>query len=84
MSHKNDKIQGALNRLKASRTEKEIELIDLVSKMYDNLKEAKEEAVEKIDDAMENINESVHDKPWRYIGGAAAIGFILGLICRRH
>ncbi len=80
----NDKIQAALHRLKATRTDKEVELIDLVSKMYDSFKEAKEEAVEKMDDAMERVNESVHESPWRYIGGAAAVGFILGLFFRRH
>jgi|JI10StandDraft_1071094.scaffolds.fasta_scaffold755315_2 ElaB/YqjD/DUF883 family membrane-anchored ribosome-binding protein len=80
----NDKIQAALSRLKDSRTEKEVELIDLVSNMYDSLKEAKKEAVEKMNDTVHSIDDSVHEKPWHYIGGAALGGFLLGILFRRH
>ena len=79
-----DTIQAALNKLKSSRTEKEIELIDLVSNIYNNLKEAKEETAEKISEGKGYINDSIHKKPWYYIGGAAMGGFLLGMLCHRR
>ena len=79
-----DTIQTALNKLKSSRTEKEVELIDLVSNMYNNLKEVKEEATEKISDTIHSVNDSVHTKPWYYIGGAALGGFLIGMLFHRR
>ncbi len=80
----NDKIQSALAKLKASRTDKEVELIDMVSHMYEGFKEAKAHAVEKVEETFHDIDDSVHDHPWRYIGGAALGGFLLGILLKRR
>ncbi len=79
-----DTIQTALNKLKSSRTEKEVELIDLVSSMYNNFKEVKEEATEKISESLGYVNDSVHKRPWYYIGGAALGGFLIGMLFHRR
>ena len=40
-------------------------------------------SVEKVKEAGVKVDENVHDKPYYYIGGAAVIGFLLGVLVAR-
>jgi ElaB/YqjD/DUF883 family membrane-anchored ribosome-binding protein len=79
-----DKIHAALKKLKDESTAKEMELIELVSSIYETVKEKKDMAVEKVKDTASTVNTSVHLYPWRFIGGGALLGFIIGRFLRRH
>ena len=76
-------IHAALQKLKNEANEKEIELIELVSTIYEKVKEKQDIAIEKIEDAASKVNTSVHMHPWRFIGGAALGGLLAGLFLRR-
>lgn len=78
-----DQIHAALKKLKDKSNEKEIELIELVANVYETLKETEEKAIEKVRDTTSMVNTSVHMHPWYYVGGAAALGIVVGLILRR-
>lgn len=82
-SHRVDDIHTALKKLKDESNAKEIELIEIVSSIYEKLKETKDQAVDKVQDAAGVVNTSVHLHPWSYIGGAALCGFLAGLFLRR-
>lgn len=76
-------IQAAISKLKTESNAKERELVELVSSIYDTVKETQEKAVEKVVDTASTVNGSVHSHPWPYIGGAALGGFLLGMFSRR-
>lgn len=79
-----DKIHAALKKLKNEANAKELELIEQVSSVYEAVKEKKDQVVEKIQDTKTTVNNSVHLYPYRYIGGAALLGFIAGCFLRRR
>jgi ElaB/YqjD/DUF883 family membrane-anchored ribosome-binding protein len=66
------------------------DLSSVVSSFADQMKNktAKtfEAGKEKVVDVVTDIDNSVHEKPWKYMGGAAAaalvFGFLLGRSCR--
>ena len=76
-------IEKELNELYQQSGEKERELIDLVSSIYQRVKEKQEAAVHKVQDTAHSFNDIVHKHPWHYIGSAALGGFLIGLILRR-
>lgn len=82
-THHNDDIQAALKKLKNESNAKEVELIELIASIYENLKESKDSAVDKVQDTANSVNTSVHLHPWAYIGGASLCAFFLGLFIRR-
>jgi ElaB/YqjD/DUF883 family membrane-anchored ribosome-binding protein len=78
-----EKIQAAISKLKTESNAKEKELVELVSSIYETVKETQEKAVDKVVDTASTVNEAVHSHPWPYIGGAALGGFLLGMFSRR-
>ncbi len=83
INYKNDDIHKALKKLKDGSNDREMELIELISTVYESLKDTKEKAVDKVKETGATVNESVHSHPWYYIGGAALIGLLAGLCFRR-
>lgn len=88
------KIHAALQKLKSDSNGRELELLNLVASIYESMKDTyesayesvigtKDLAIEKTQDAVTTVNNSVHSHPWHYIGGAALIGFLSGLFIRR-
>ena len=78
-----ENIQAAISKLKTESSAKEREFIELISNIYDTVKETEEKAVEKVVNTASSVNDSVHNSPWPYIGGAALGGFVIGMFCRR-
>jgi len=74
----------ALKKLKDEANENEIKLIEMVASIYEQFKNTKDNAVEKVKDAVSTVDTSVHLYPWRYVGGAAALSFLAGLLCHRR
>jgi ElaB/YqjD/DUF883 family membrane-anchored ribosome-binding protein len=83
MAKGNDAIHQTLKKLKEQANAKESELLEVISSMYENLKDAPSKAAEKVTHTANVVNDSVHNFPWSYIGGAALAGFLLGFISRR-
>lgn len=79
----NKDLSPALKKLKEQAGPKEAELIDVVNSMYDSFKAVQSTTIQKVSDATHRVKESVQEHPWCYIGGAAAVGFLLGLGLRR-
>lgn len=44
---------------------------------------AKDVGVAKAREVAQNVDKSVHENPWPYIGGAAAVGVLLGFVLGR-
>ncbi len=82
-THKSHNIRETLRKLKTESNAKELELIDLISSIYEKFHNIKEKAANKVQDAADSVNTSVHLHPWGFIGGAALCGFLAGLIFRR-
>ncbi|HXW52975.1 MAG TPA: hypothetical protein VEL47_02590 [Myxococcota bacterium] len=80
---KSDEIHKTLRKIKNEANAKEVELIELISSVYEKCHDTKEKAANKVHDAANSVNASVHLHPWGYIGGAALCGFLVGLILRR-
>ncbi len=76
-------IHAALRKLGNKSNVRELALIDLVASVYDCVKETKDSAVGKVQDAATDVNNSVHAHPWYYLGGAALIGIVGSLFLRR-
>lgn len=76
-------IQATLKKLKDQSNAKEIELIELISSIYETVKQKQDQAVDAVQDAATDVNTSVHLHPWRYIAGAALAGFLAGMFVRR-
>lgn len=79
-----DKLHAALKKLKNEANAKELELIELVSSIYESVQEKKDEVIEKVKDTKTMVDTSVHLYPWRYIGGTALVAFILGRFLHRR
>jgi ElaB/YqjD/DUF883 family membrane-anchored ribosome-binding protein len=75
--------------LQAAMESKYADLSSVVSSFTDQMKsrtvKTYEAGKEKVVDIATDIDDSVHQKPWAYIGGAAAaalvFGFLLGKSC---
>jgi ElaB/YqjD/DUF883 family membrane-anchored ribosome-binding protein len=78
-----EQIEAALEKLKKASSAKELELLELVTAVYEVVKERQEVAVEKVKNVASAVDESVRQKPWHYIGGAALAGLLIGLFSRR-
>jgi ElaB/YqjD/DUF883 family membrane-anchored ribosome-binding protein len=76
-------IQDAIKQLKEVASQKEAELIERVSGLYDSLKESEGKAIKKAREAMGSVDKYVHQEPWFCIGGAALGGLLIGLFLRR-
>jgi len=53
------------------------------SNVAGKLREAKEYSVSKVKDASAIVDQNVKEKPYYYIGGAAVIGLLIGLLISR-
>lgn len=74
-----EEFYEALQRIRDKADAKEEELIDLIGRVYEKVKDGQELAMEKIQHTANTVNTSVHLHPWHYIGGAALLGLITGM-----
>jgi ElaB/YqjD/DUF883 family membrane-anchored ribosome-binding protein len=79
----NQNIHQALKKLRDDANAKELELLDLVASVYESVKKTQDKAFDTAKDAATTVNTSIHLHPWYYSGGAAAVGYLAGLIVRR-
>ncbi len=95
----NESLHQALTHLNEAAKESREEIQKLVNERYTNLKHAfsgaaqasagwvKEQGMEVADKAKMTataVDKSVHRNPWAYVGGAAATGFVIGLLVGRR
>ena len=76
-------IFAVLKKLANDTNEKELEMIDMATSVCDSVKDVTSSTVEKARVAAIKVNKSAHVHPWHYVGAAALIGFVSGLIIRR-
>jgi len=73
--------------LQAAMENKYTDLSSVVSafagRMKDSATEKLEAGKQKVVDVAIDINQSVHENPWAYIGGAAAAGLVFGFLLGR-
>ena len=81
-ANSNEKIHEALDLLKEASQEKRVELMEIIAGLYEKAKDAQSAAADKVKAAATTVNDSAHDKPWIYVGGAALVGFVVGLFVR--
>ena len=94
-----ESLHEALGHLNEAAKESREEIQKLVNEKYTNLKSTftgaahasadwvKEQGTEAADRAKLTavaVDKSVHRNPWAYVGGAAATGFVLGLLIGRR
>jgi len=92
------RIAEALELLNAAAKDKKDELEQLISHKFGDFKSLVEGVVgkvkhqtsdtyhhskEKIEDAISDVDKSVHKNPWPYIGGAAAVALLFGYLLGR-
>lgn len=97
-SASHDKLVEALHLLEEAAREKKDEVRTLVADKFTHLKEAvigaEQDAVKAVRDAgccaaekakvvAKEVDEHVHENPWPYIGGVAAVSLLLGFILGR-
>jgi len=90
-----ESLHEALAHLNEAAKESREEIRKLVNEKYTNLRDTlagaaqtsagwvKEQGLEAADNARLTataVDKSVHRNPWAYVGGAAATGFVLGLL----
>lgn len=95
----NESLHEALAHLNEAAKESREEIQKLVNEKYTNLrdtltgaakasagwvKEQSVEAADKARTAATTVDKSVHRNPWAYVGGAAATGFLLGVLIGRR
>jgi ElaB/YqjD/DUF883 family membrane-anchored ribosome-binding protein len=98
-AHSAEKLQEAMDLLNETAREKREELLKLIDEKYTDLKSALVDAAQAsaglvskegelvagtAKDAVTTADQSVHKHPWCYIGGAAAVGLIIGLLLKGH
>lgn len=94
-----ESLHEALGHLNEAAKESREEIRKLVNEKYTNLRDTlagaaqasagwvKEQGTEAADKAKMTataVDKSVHRNPWAYVGGAAATGFVLGLLIGRR
>lgn len=79
-----DKILEALQVLENASDLNADELKDLIDKKFSNLKNVFGSLNESTRETFHRMDNKVKDNPWTYIGGAAAVGLVLGLILGRR
>ena len=92
------RIHEALSLLNEVAADEKAHLRDMLNDRYEALKEfvenVEDEAErgakrlyaagqEKVREAVEVVDTSVHTNPWAYIGGAAAVGLLIGVLLGR-
>jgi len=92
------RITEALELLNQAAKEKKVELEEMISHKFSDLRslvegvkekmqketaDAYRRSKEKIQDVLSEVDESVHKNPWPYIGGAAAAALLLGYLLGR-
>jgi len=95
----NESLHEALAHLNEAAKESRDEVRKLVNEKYTNVRDAlagaaqssagwvREQSAEAADKAKMTataVDKSVHRNPWAYVGGAAATGFVLGLLIGRR
>ncbi len=95
----NESLHEALAHLNEAAKESREEIQKLVNEKYTNLRDTltgaakasagwvREQGMEAADKAKLTataVDKSVHRNPWAYVGGAAAAGFVLGLLVSRR
>jgi ElaB/YqjD/DUF883 family membrane-anchored ribosome-binding protein len=95
----NEKLHEAMTLLNEAAHEKREELQALLGEKYSDLRSVLDDAAQASTGwvkhtgeavvgtarkAASNVNDSVHDNPWPYIGGAALGGLILGFLLGRQ
>jgi ElaB/YqjD/DUF883 family membrane-anchored ribosome-binding protein len=68
-----EKVSAARERIQAS-----------LSSAKEKLAQAERAAVEKAKEAAKATDEYVHEHPWKAVGIAAGVGFVLGLLIGRR
>lgn len=56
---------------------------ELSEASYESAQRAKDQVIEQSKDAAKSVDDSVHNSPWLYIGGAAAAGALAGYLVSR-
>jgi len=94
-----ESLHEALAHLNEAAKESRDEIRKLVNEKYTNVRDTiagaaqtsagwvKEQGMEAADKARMTataVDKSVHSNPWAYVGGAAATGFVLGLLIGRR
>jgi len=92
------KIQEALELLNAAAAEGQSDLQEMIGDRYDSLKEfvgtlggdmhrqmsgAYKAGKAKVRAAACEVDNHVHENPWAYIGGSAALGLLVGFLIAR-
>lgn len=84
-------LNDAEDLLKAAASSSGERAIELREKAMDSLRRAKDAVsdaqmavVDKTKAAARATDDYVHDHPWKAVGIAAAVGFVLGLIINRR
>ena len=95
----NEKISEALHLLDEAAREKKDEFKSALSDKYAHLKDAisaagkhavetavhvKDVGAEKAREVARDVDKNVHQNPWPYIAGTAAVGLLLGYILGRN
>jgi ElaB/YqjD/DUF883 family membrane-anchored ribosome-binding protein len=98
-THDEARIRDALDILNQVAEEEKERLQAMLSERYDALKEfladaqegaarrlsrAYKDGKEKVTEMAGDVDKSVHSNPWAYIGGAAALGLLVGIALGRN
>jgi ElaB/YqjD/DUF883 family membrane-anchored ribosome-binding protein len=79
-----DKLDQILQLLMQASDEKKIDIKQYVGQLYENIKNAEDQATVKVKEAATTVDKHVHEKPWVYVAAAALGGLIIGLFCHRR
>lgn len=97
-SHDEAKIREALEMLNSVAIDEKERLQEMINERYDGLKEflgdleegaarrlsrALKDGKYKVKEVSRDVDHHVHNNPWAYIGGAAAIALLVGLALGR-
>lgn len=88
------RVKDALELLNSYAKDKRDELQDMMTRKYSNLRSVMDDmrgdasqmfqsGREKVKQTAQDIDKSVHDHPWQYIGGVALGALIVGYLLGR-